>query len=183
MENSKETYKAAIIIVALATLGTAALATKGMKHFIKEVKKTMRAQEDKALNKHTYHEPNELEAAEDLSTAFNAVKEQRNTYLKNHEAGIATLKAASESLENTLKDKRANYEKITVISHTRNKEYVKLHHEAIIKYDSIVEPRIADISIACGYHPAGYGIIGTHSIEKLEDGSYKATWTTSYTCD
>lgn len=145
-----------------------------------------------------------------LTEASDEVKAKREAYLKSHKARMQefkdAIKPASEILENTnvvespnakdlsnaterleelLKntDTRENWEKITVISHTKTKDYVRLHHEAIISYDSTGAPGIGDISIACGYHPCGYGIIGPNSIEKQEDGTFKAAWTTSYTCD
>lgn len=119
-----------------------------------------------------------------ISKTFEEFKEKVNESI----AEMDTPTEASEAEVNTItneviEDTRENYQKITIIDHIEKNEYVSILHEAIISYDSDKEPRIADISIACGYHPAGYGLIGKSSIEKLEDGTYKAIWKTSNTCD
>lgn len=77
---------------------------------------------------------------------------------------------------------------LQVIEHTKERYGFAYSHAAIIRtlvdvtkhHDEVV----AQTSIECGYHPAGYGLYGPSTIKPTENpNEYVVKWHTASSCD
>ena len=115
-------------------------------------------------------------------------EEIKRHQLKEDAERVALTREKFEAASNALeKSRKEALEKamsgFEIISHETKRDERLIHHSAIVF--SKDKPEVGKVSIKCGYHPLGYGIIGAFSIDKvdLEKDLWKVIWTTLSSCD